>query len=358
MPTLEHEYVLHLCRNEPSLVVDLLRECFGETIPTEAKVTLDSGDFGEPETTERRGDTALLMRTGDTVHGLVVESQRKYEEYKFRRWSVYCATLADRYNCMADVVVFCPSQSDADLYDRPYRLGNGRVLHAYVIGPNRIPIVSDPARVATLPELGVLSAVAHGRREGIIDALLTGLEKIDVERAQSYTEILLALLKPADRTYVEDAVAVGPFRYQSEFTERLKAEGRVEGRAEGRAEDVLMILNKRGLSVDEATEARIRATTDHSQLDALLERALTAQCGQDTVRFKCQGEFTENIKTKGRIEGIARGRSQTVLQILVKRGLLVDGATRHRIHTTTDNDELDTLLDRAITAESTDELFD
>lgn len=277
MPSLEHEYVLHLCRNRPEMVVELLRECFGADFPADAPVKLDCGDFGEPEVHERRSDTALLVQVdgAGTTHGLVVESQRSFVEGKFRRWGVYCSTLADRYNCKVDVVVFCPDQHIAERYDVPYHLGNRYVLHVYVVGPDRIPVVNDPVRVARSPELGVLSAVAHGRRGGAIDALLTGLANIDPERAQSYTEILLALLRPADRTYVEDTVAVGTFEYQSAFTERLKTEGRKEGKAEGKAEFVLAALEDRGLVVDDVTRERVQAVTDNDQLRLLFRRAMT-----------------------------------------------------------------------------------
>ncbi|QVQ50255.1 hypothetical protein J4H86_14985 [Spiractinospora alimapuensis] len=289
MPTLEHEYVLHLCRNRPEMVVELLRECFGADFPADAPVKLDCGDFGEPEVHERRSDTALLVQVDDagTSHGLIVESQRAFVEQKYRRWGVYSSTMADRYDCKVDVVVFCPDQNIADRYDVPYHLGNRYVMHVYVIGPDRVPVIDEPARAAQSPELGGLSAVAHGQRGGVIDALLTGLADIDPDRAQSYTEILLALLRPADRTYVEDAVAVGTFEYQSEFTQRLEAKGeargeargeakgKAKGKAEGRAESVLSVLDAREVAVDDATRDRVLAVTDDDQLDALVRRAIT-----------------------------------------------------------------------------------
>jgi hypothetical protein len=153
MPSLEHEYVLHLCRNRPEMVVELLRDCFGAPIPDGAKVALDCGDFGEPEVHERRGDTALLVhiRGRPDPIGLVVESQRKYVKSKFRRWGVYSTTLGDRNDCLVDVVVFCPDQKEADKYDVPYHLGTRHVLHPYVVGPNRVPVVNTPPASPTPP---------------------------------------------------------------------------------------------------------------------------------------------------------------------------------------------------------------
>jgi hypothetical protein len=264
------------------MVVELLRECFGVVLPEDAKVTLDSGDFGEPEVYERRGDTALLVRVADNPagHALVVESQLEFVQKKLRRWAVYSSTLADRNDCDVDVVVFCPKQRTADQYDRPYHLGNRFVLHPYVLGPKRVPVVNDSAKVACAPELAVLSAVAHGRRDGVLDALLTGFADIDPERARSYTELLLGLLDGADRTYVEEAVAVETFRYQSEFTERLKAEGEAKGKAEGEARSVVAVLEARGLVVDEAVRERIVATTDLDLLDTWVRRAVSVDSAE------------------------------------------------------------------------------
>jgi hypothetical protein len=97
--------------------------------------------------------------------------------------------------------------------------------------------------------------------------------------------LLLALLTPADRTYVEDTVAVGTFQYQSEFTERLKAEGRAEGEARGEARGeakaVLTFLEARGIPVDEPTRERIRTTTDLDQLNTWIRRATTVDTADE-----------------------------------------------------------------------------
>jgi hypothetical protein len=54
------------------------------------------------------------------------------------------------------------------------------------------------------------------------------------------------------------------------------AEGRVEGRVEGRAEDILRILGKRGIEVDEDSHDRIASCTDLDTLGTWLDRSLTA----------------------------------------------------------------------------------
>ncbi|WP_431331341.1 hypothetical protein ACPZ13_35340 [Streptomyces sp. IPPR8] len=60
--------------------------------------------------------------------------------------------------------------------------------------------------------------------------------------------------------------------FQSETAQRLRA----EGRAEGRAEDILLLLERRGVEVSEEERARITGCTDMGVLDAWFVRAITA----------------------------------------------------------------------------------
>lgn len=52
---------------------------------------------------------------------------------------------------------------------------------------------------------------------------------------------------------------------------------RSQGRAEGRAADVLRILDKRGIAVDDESRERIEACTDLDLLGTWLDRSLTAR---------------------------------------------------------------------------------
>jgi hypothetical protein len=54
-----------------------------------------------------------------------------------------------------------------------------------------------------------------------------------------------------------------------------KAEGKVEGKAESRADDVLTILQARGLELTEAQRERILACTDLEQLSGWVRKAVT-----------------------------------------------------------------------------------
>ncbi|MFJ3600357.1 hypothetical protein ACIPRU_28175 [Streptomyces sp. NPDC090126] len=61
------------------------------------------------------------------------------------------------------------------------------------------------------------------------------------------------------------------------FRDEGRTEGRVEGRVEGRAEDILRILEVRGVAVPDEARERISSCTDLAVLDVWFERAVTAQ---------------------------------------------------------------------------------
>ncbi|MEU3658581.1 hypothetical protein AB0E77_02240 [Streptomyces sp. NPDC032940] len=61
--------------------------------------------------------------------------------------------------------------------------------------------------------------------------------------------------------------------FQSETAQNLRA----EGRAEGRAEDILLLLERRGVDVSEQDRERIRGCGDLDVLGVWFSRAITAQ---------------------------------------------------------------------------------
>ena len=76
------------------------------------------------------------------------------------------------------------------------------------------------------------------------------------------------------------------FEYQSDFARRYvaqgRAEGRVEGRTETRVEIILKLLTLRFGPLTDSVQARVRGG-GNVQLDAVLERVLTAQTLEETL---------------------------------------------------------------------------
>lgn len=63
-------------------------------------------------------------------------------------------------------------------------------------------------------------------------------------------------------------------------------------------------------------------------------------------------------KDDGRAEGLAEGEANAILRVLAARGIGVPGEACARIRACTDQQQLDTLLDRAVSATSITDLFD
>lgn len=121
----------------------------------------------------------------------------------------------------------------------------------------------------------MLSALAHGGGpdyRAAIDVLVEALSYADSARAASYAGYVLAALPDVARTYLEASMKTVDYRYQGEYPHSLV----VQGRAEGKADDVLVVLEARGMDVAAEIRERISGCTDVDQLGVWLRRAVTA----------------------------------------------------------------------------------
>jgi hypothetical protein len=105
-------------------------------------------------------------------------------------------------------------------------------------------------------------------------------------------------------------------------------------------------------------------TTDKdtaSGLSEFAEAGLGATPGFEIWRkLMASGTFTyvSETRAKGRAEGMAAGEAKALLRFLKRRGIVVDDHSRRRIESCTDQETLDTWLDRAVDIQTIDQLFD
>ena len=152
-----------------------------------------------------------------------------------------------------------------------------------------VPVVTDPAEAARRPELGVLSAMAHGETEQgatIAAAVLPAIQELDDDRARLYYDLVYNSLNEAARRALE-AMMKG-YEYQSDFAKKYVAQGRDRGahrgidRGTGRrateeaARNLLTVLRVRGIAVPDAVRERILAQKDPERLERWLEKAAVA----------------------------------------------------------------------------------
>lgn len=157
---------------------------------------------------------------------------------------------------------------------RPIEFGPGWRGVPLVLGPDRVPVLTEARQAAGVPELAVLSALAHGGDPdhlGVLDVLAVALSFAEKARAILYAEFVLAALPEAAHSHLEALMKTETYPYQSGYARKLRA----QGRAEAKAADVLMVLDARAVEVPDDVRARITGCSDVDQLERWLRQAAT-----------------------------------------------------------------------------------
>jgi hypothetical protein len=285
MPSVEHESLVLLFRNRPALAADLLRAVGAALVPHGARPVLASETIRNVRPIELTADAVVVFEQDAPVLAVVVEVQLSRDEEKSLSWPLYLAALRREHRCPCVLLVLALDESVARWCARPIDLGHPDfVLRPIVVGPQSVPRMVDAARAADDVELAVLSAVVHGNES--VELVMRTVEALDavhslddMQRAV-YFDLVLGALRSATRAAVEAAMSQGKYEFKSDFAKRYIAvgrdEGRVEGRAEGVADALLRMLSARGITVDEASSARIRSCRDVEILGRWIDRAATA----------------------------------------------------------------------------------
>jgi hypothetical protein len=288
MLSMAHEALLDLFKNRPALAAEILAEALGVPIPVYSKAHLASIDLSQTQPAEYRADAVIVLLDDEDrpVKVIVVEIQLSTDARKRFSWPVYVSVSRAVHQCPADLLVIAPDRALAAWCAEPIETGaRGFVLSPCVLQPTAIPFVTDPGEAARRPELGVLSALAHGETEegaAIAAAVLPAIQALDDDRARLYYDLVYNSLNDAARRALE-AMMKG-YEYQSDFARKYVAQGRTEGRAQGRTEGraeeaaraLLTVLRVRGLDVPDAVRERILAQNDPERLERWLERAVVA----------------------------------------------------------------------------------
>jgi hypothetical protein len=292
VPSHLHEVLLELFRQRPALAAELLSVAFGLALPAHVAARVEPAEFTDLRPAQYRADAVVaLIDSDEPVLAVVVEVQLRPDEDKRWIWPVYLASLRARERCPVVLLVVCPAKPTAAWCRRSIVTGHpGWDLAPLVLGPESVPLVTDPAEAVRSPEMAVLSVMAHGHgpdRERVLDAFAAALGSVELDRYTLYSDLVFSALPVAARHYLEALVKLGgvEYEYQSEFVRKYvfqgRAEGRVEGRAEGEANAVLAVLDARGIEISDAVRARVTACTDLDQLDAWVRRAVTVASADD-----------------------------------------------------------------------------
>ncbi len=150
-----------------------------------------------------------------------------------------------------------------------------------MIGPDAVPVITDIEAARASPELAMLSAAIHGKQSvAVLEAAVHAANLIDPQKSVVYFEYLAERLPEAMKRELETLMTmITPERHTIVATENFAAgekKGREEGRIETMKENVLLVIEQRGLALDEDFRSRITSCEDADILHQWMLRALIA----------------------------------------------------------------------------------
>lgn len=208
----------------------------------------------------------------------VVEVQLRPDPRKRWAWPTYQAVLRARHACPVEIVVLTLDEATARWCAEPIATdASGSRVCPVVIGPSRVPTVTDVERARRHPEVALLGVLAN--RSGpaaytLSRTLLLALDDVDEVRARWYADIVLGFVDEAVRRALEAEMNPEKYEFRSEFMRRIVAEGEARGELVALATAVLKVLEARGLAVGDDQQAAVLACSDRAQLEDWLVRAV------------------------------------------------------------------------------------
>jgi hypothetical protein len=288
MPSMRHEAINELFRNDPRLAPSLLRRIFGVALPRFRRVRVEAIELSEVLLRQFRPDSVVQLYQGaKLVYAIVLEVQLARKPKKRKIWPVYLTHLRLRLGCPTCLLVVCPDGGVARWCAEPIPTGHpGWDLKPMVLGPTKVPVVTDPAEATRSPELSVLSVMAHGQGEqglAVGKAVLAAAAGLDEERQIFYADVACQSVNDAARAALETMMK--GYKFQSDFAKKYFGQGREEGLAEGiekgiekgvalgEANALFTVLDARGIKVTKAVRQRVTSCADVAQLQQWLRRA-------------------------------------------------------------------------------------
>ncbi|WP_282702861.1 hypothetical protein [Streptomyces sp. CC219B] len=292
-----HEAMHRAFQEYPELFTGVCR-ALGLSFDPPDSVTLLPTDLTEDRPVERRVDTLVRFdseRDGSLL--LAVEAQREKDPDKPAAWAYYLSFLYTKYKVPPLLLVVCQDRATAEWAARTVIIGPAQwpalALRPLVVGPHNMPVITDPETARADLALATLAAITHAKErdvDAILKTLSTALRDAPEAVADPIVELVARGLS-SNRRAAElwrNLVAVDLSFYKSWLSEEIReegrekglaegrAEGRVQGLAQGKAEDILLLLERRGIDVPDADRERVTSCDDLETLGRWFDRAITA----------------------------------------------------------------------------------
>ena len=312
--SLDHEVLVEMFRNRGELAPELLRTCARITLDHE-RIEVTSIDLSQVTSTEYRADAVVELRDRENavLAAVVVEVQLDRDPDKKYTWPAYVSVLRARLRRSVTLLVFTSDPAVTRWAKKPIDLGHpGFCLEPIVIQLEDLPESVDRPLAQKLPELAVLTAMAHPSRT-TAETAVEAIARLPEDQKQLYLDVILARLPAAVRQLLESSMLRG-YKYQSEYALRYFNQGRDEGREEGLNQGLEKGLTqglekglsegrKQGLHAASLVLARTRlapvTVDDEAAIAALDEKALTeiiARLGEARDRAEARSAFDDVIR--------------------------------------------------------------
>ena len=285
-PSMVHEGVIALVRDNPAFAARVLRDLLHVDVPRFRTARLTEAALPDLVPVEYHADAVVLFDGADSdqakpVLGTVFEVQLERKDRKRYTWPLYAVAARARHECPFILTVVTPYASVARWADQPIELGNGSFAPC-VIGPQGIPQVTDRDQALREPQLAVLSVVAHGKGDvatamSIARAAIDASRPLPDEQRVLYSALIEKALSEAARKALDMDPQIKQFfseAHQRSYT-KGEAEGEAKGLAKGKAESLMMILQQRGLVLTDEQRRQILSCTDVATLERWLTRVLS-----------------------------------------------------------------------------------
>jgi hypothetical protein len=283
VPSLLHEGIVALVREKPELAADLLRQLLHVAVPAFTEARLAEASLNDLVPTEYRADAVVLLVDGTPVFGIIVEARSGSGE------AVHLADVrhqrASRYRCPVVVLVVTPDAATARWAAEPVDLGGDTSWRSLVVGPEGIPVITDPSAATREPHLAVLSAMAHGRDDDVGTAVAVAAAAASgaATLPEPLRMLCFALIESSLGDAARKTFEMLPQneRFMSELMSKLTSERQVRSLAEGEARALLRVLERRDIATSVEQRERVLACSDLATLEAWLDRAAMAPTAQE-----------------------------------------------------------------------------
>jgi hypothetical protein len=266
VPSFDHDFLVDLFRTRGELAAELLRH--RGVVIDHVRADVRSIDLSQVASIEFRADAVVVLRDRKDrpVLGVIVEVQRGVDPDKLLTWPVYVAVLRAQHRCRAALLVVAPERHVARWARKTIELGHpGFNLTPLVLAFDDVPRVRERARAQRLPELAVLSTIAHPELD-IAEVAIDAVSGLPEDKARLYLDVIIDALPEALRQIIE--ARMQSYQYKSDFARKYYGQGRDEGLQKGREEGLqegLQEGREEGLrtAMLALARAKLGALTDH-----------------------------------------------------------------------------------------------